>query len=49
MVYARDGSGVKAREPLVDGQPATAFTAAMFDRLICFIEEVTAHLLQRRL
>ena len=49
VAYRRDGSGVKAQEPLVDGLPVTAFNASMFDRLSCFAEEVTAHLLQRRL
>ena len=33
----------------VDGLRVTAFTASMFDRLSCFVEEVTAHLLRRRL
>ena len=49
VAYRRGGSGVKAREPLVDGLPVTAFNPSMFDRLSCFAEEVTAHLLKRRL
>jgi hypothetical protein len=49
VVYARVGGRVGAREPLVNGLPVTVFAAAMFDRLSCFAEEVTAHLLQRRL
>lgn len=49
VVYVRTGSGVRANEPHVDGLPITEFAAFMFDRLSCFVEEVTVHLLQRRL
>jgi len=49
VVYEQGGGVVRAREPLVDGLPVTAFAATMIDRLSCFAEEVTAHLLQRQL
>jgi hypothetical protein len=49
VVYERDGGGVRAREPEVDGLPVTVFTRTIFDRLSCFAEEVTAHMLQRQL
>ena len=49
VTYARTDGGVKAAEPLVDGQPVSEFVTFMFDRLTCFVEEVTAHCLQRRL
>lgn len=49
VIYARAGDGVTAAEPLVDGQPVTAFAAQMLDRLACLVEEITAHLLQKRL
>lgn len=49
VTYARDGSGVKAREPLIDGEPISEFVPLILDRLMCFAEEVTAHCLQRRL
>jgi len=49
VVYERNGGGVRAREPEVDGLPVTAFTRTIFDRLSCFVEEVTAHLLQGQL
>lgn len=46
MTYLRTGGGVTATEPAVAGQPATEFAAFIFDRLICFVEEVTAHCLK---
>jgi len=49
VTYVRSGSGVGARAPLVDGQEVVPYAGFMFDRLSCFVEEVTAHLLQRRL
>ena len=49
VTYVRVGSGVGANAPLVDGQEAAPYAAFMFDRLSCFVEEVTAHLLHRRL
>jgi hypothetical protein len=47
--YTQTDSGVKAVEPLVDDQPVSIFVKSMFDRLICFVEDVTVHSLQRRL
>jgi hypothetical protein len=49
VVYSHGGSGVLPNEPTIEGQPLTAFVALIFDRLSCFVEEVTAHLLQKRL
>ncbi len=49
VTYVRAGSGVGANAPLVDGQAIAPYATSMFDRLSCFVEEVTAHLLQRRL
>ena len=49
VTYVRAGSGIGAKAPVVDGQEAAPYAAFMFDRLSCFVEEVTAHLLQRRL
>jgi hypothetical protein len=40
---------VRAREPLIDGQPVSKFVPLILDRLTCFAEEVTAHCLQKRL
>jgi hypothetical protein len=48
IAYSRTDSGVTAAEPIIDGQPASAFAAFILDRLSCFVEEVTAHCLQRK-
>lgn len=47
--YKDTGSGVAATEPLISGQPVTDFVDFMLDRLCCFVEEFTAHCLQRLL
>lgn len=49
VVYSHGGSSVVPTEPTIEGQPLTAFVALIFDRLSCFVEEVTAHLLQKPL
>ncbi len=48
IVYARTDTGVTAIEPVISGEPASAFAAFVFDRLACFVEEVTAHCMQRQ-
>ncbi len=40
---------MEAREPDIRGEPLTAFAARVLDRLGCFVEEVTMHLLQKRM
>ena len=47
--YVRTGDGVKATEPQIAGRAATELAPFVFDRLACFVEEVTAHLLKRKL
>jgi hypothetical protein len=47
--YTKVDTGVAAAEPKIDGQPASAFAAFILDRLACFVEEVTAHCLQRKM
>ena len=49
VLYQRDRQIVKASEPILDDQPITVFAASMLDRLTCFVEDVTAHLLQKRM
>lgn len=49
VTYARTEGGVKAAEPLIDGQPVSEFVTFMFDRLTSLVEDVTAHCLQRLL
>lgn len=46
--YTRTADGVHATEPQIAGRPATEFASFIFDRLGCFVEEVTAHLLMRK-
>ena len=40
---------IQAAEPQIVGRPATEFMPFVFDRLACFVEEVTAHLLTQKL
>lgn len=49
VTYTQAGDKVIATEPTIMGQPATEFTAFVFDRAACFVEEVTAHCLRLRL
>ncbi len=49
VTYREKDGRVEAIEPLVEGQPASQFAATILDRLACFVEEVTAHCLQRQL
>lgn len=48
VLYTRTAAGVQATEPQIAGRPATEFASFIFDRLACFVEDVTAHLLMRR-
>lgn len=47
--YSKTPEGIRAAEPVIEGKPATQFASFVFDRLACFVEEVTAHLLARKL
>ncbi len=47
--YVEKDGRVDAIEPLIDGQPMSQFVATILDRVACFVEEVTAHCLQRHL
>ena len=47
--YVQKDGRIDAIEPLIDGQPASEFVAEILDRLACFVEEVTAHCLQKQL
>lgn len=47
--YEQIGTGVRAIEPLVDGQPVTEFAAHIVDRVCCFVEELCTHALQSRM
>jgi hypothetical protein len=45
--YAIAGRTVTAGEPQIHGEALTVFIARVMDRITCFVEEVTIHLLQR--
>ena len=49
ITYTPTGTSVTAGEPVIAGAPGTQFVSYTFDRLICFVEEFTAHCLQRRM
>jgi hypothetical protein len=45
--YVASSASILVVEPQISNQPASEFVAFMMDRLACFVEEVTAHCLQR--
>lgn len=47
--HEETGIGVRAIEPLVDGQPVTEFVAHTVDRVCCFVEELCTHALQLKM
>jgi hypothetical protein len=47
--YVVSAGAIVASEPTIDGQPVTSFVNHMTDRLLCFVEDVTVHCIQRRL
>lgn len=49
VAYDPSGVNIAAVEPLIAGQPVTEFVQAMLDRVCCFVEEVTAHCIQKRM
>lgn len=49
MHYVQAGAGIRAEEPLISGQPVTEYIKFALDRLICFVEEFTAHCLQKHM
>jgi hypothetical protein len=49
VAYTPNGAAVDIGEPMIAGQPMTAFVKAMFDRLLCFAEEIIAYGIQEKL
>ena len=49
IVYTVNGASVTALEPVIDGQLVTEFVRHMTDRLMCFVEDVMVHCIQRRM
>lgn len=47
--YAVENGRVRAIEPMISGEDLTALVAFLFDRTICFFEEMIAHALQHNL
>jgi hypothetical protein len=47
--YERTDGGVRAIEPMVDGQPVTQFVTHILDRICRFVEELCSHALQARM
>ena len=47
--YVRQGNKIEAVPPLISGQPVTEFVPFMLDRILCFVEELTAYYIQRLL
>ncbi len=47
--YVRQGNKIEAVPPLISGQPVTEFVSFMLDRVLCFVEELTAYRIQRLL
>lgn len=49
VTYDTSGANVVAVEPLIAGQPVTEFVQGMLDRVCCFVEDVTAHCIQKKM
>jgi hypothetical protein len=49
IAYAVNAQTITASEPVIDGQPVNVFVKNMADRLMCFVEDVTVHCIQRRM
>lgn len=47
--YAVENGAVKAKEPTVVGKPVSKFVDFTFDRLCCFVEELSSHCLRRKM
>jgi hypothetical protein len=48
VVGEADGK-VRVSEPAIDGVPVTRWVAEMTDRVVCFVEDVLAHCIQKRM
>ena len=47
--YTCTSGSIQVEQPQIPGQPVSEFVTFMMDRLACFVEEVTAHCLQRHM
>jgi hypothetical protein len=48
-MYSEVSGIIRADEPEISGQKASDFVKVIMDRLMCFVEEVTAHCLDARM
>jgi hypothetical protein len=48
VTYSRDSNKIKAIEPFISDQPVTDFVPFIFDRVACFVEELSAFCVQRQ-
>jgi hypothetical protein len=49
IVYTENTGTISASHPAIDGQPVTEFVTHMTDRLMCFVEDVAVHCIQRHM
>jgi hypothetical protein len=49
IAYGVNGNAVTVSEPIIKGRPVTAFVNDMTDRLMCFVEDVAVHCIQRHM
>ena len=49
VTYDISGANIVAVEPLIAAQPVTEFVQGMLDRVCCFVEDVTAHCIQKKM
>jgi hypothetical protein len=47
--YTRGATGITVEEPQMSGQPVTKFVEFTFERVCCFVEEITAYCLQHQM
>jgi hypothetical protein len=47
--YILNGTSVRALEPLILGLPMINYVSETFDRLACFVEDITVHSLQQQM
>jgi hypothetical protein len=49
VTYSLTGGAIKVHQPSLSNQHVSEFIRFTFDRLICFVEELSAHCLQRQM
>ncbi|MBM4123710.1 MAG: hypothetical protein FJ246_01945 [Nitrospira sp.] len=49
VTYSREADTIKAIQPSISGQPVTEFVSFVFDRVACFVEELSAYCVQRQM